>query len=358
MKYFKLISSLGLFVIFLNFSYFNVYGQDTPVGQKIDERAEPADTDSSGENGAVEAEKEIQNKIIKTAAINRSSEERYRIGFQDTLEVKVAKHDELSLVVNVNPDGTINLPRIEQPIIAVCKTERDLQKAITALYKNSLLRNPFVNVRVVEQRSQPFGVVGAVNKPGSFFLNQKVRLIQLLALAGGQDVEQSASKVNVARTGNRLGCVEDGKTEDDLNEVQFLSYDLRDVLSGKENPWMQPGDIVSVLEAEQAYVVGDIFEPAKVPLKGPVTLTQAIAFAGGLGKNAQSGKIVIQRQKPGSVEREELVFDLGEIKDKKTPDPLLQANDIVTVPTDRIKSLKNGLIKAIAGGIGNIFYRF
>lgn len=356
MKYLKLISRTSLFFIILTFSHFGGLAQDKPVETKTNENVIPSENVLKSDNDSNESDIISQNDQILTQATLRSSEERFRIGFQDTIEIKVAKHDELSVIANVNTDGTITVPRLDQPIVAVCKTERELQNLITAMYKNSLLRNPYVNVRVVEQRSQPFGVMGAVNKPGSFFLNQKVRLIQLLALAGGQDVEQAASKIQVARTGNRLGCVEKGKTENDLDGMQFLSYDLRDVLTGKENPWMQPGDIVTVLKAEQAFVIGDIYEPAKISLENPITLSQAIAQAGGLGKNAQSSKVVIQRQKPGSAEREELVYDLGEIRDKNAPDPLLQANDIVTVPTSKVKSFKNGLIKAIAGGIGNLFY--
>jgi hypothetical protein len=54
----------------------------------------------------------------------------------------------------------------------------------------------------------------------------------------------------------------------------------------------------------------------------------------------------------------ELMFNLKDIRDKKIPDPLLQANDIVAVGTDKIKSVSNGLLKAVTGGLGNVFYRF
>ena len=344
-------------MVFLTFSNPNVLGQEVlkepkPQVLKVD----------NSESKIGVGEDNIQNEeigkddVMSAVKSNRNSDERYRIGFQDTIEINVFKHPELSQVVNVNPDGTILLPRIDQPIIAVCKTERELQSSITSMYKTSYLRNPFINVRVTEQRSQPFAVIGAVNKPGSFYLNQKVRLVQLLAMAGGQDVEQSASKIQVARTGNRLGCIQKGQTEDDLDKIEFLSYDVRDVLTGKNNPWMEPGDIVSVLKAEQAFVIGDVYEPAKIPLTNPVTLSEAVAYAGGSGKNAAQGKVIIQRQQAGTAAREELVFDLNAIRKKEAPDPLLQANDIVTIPTDKVKSFKNGLIKAIAGGIGNLFY--
>ncbi len=232
-----------------------------------------------------------------------------------------------------------------------------MAETVRTLY-STYLRNPFVNVRVADQKSQAFAVMGAVQKPGNFYLNQRVRLLQLLALAGGQDVETAGSKIQIARTGNLVGCSEDNEVTSEDDEVKFISYNLNDVLEGKENPWMQPGDIVSVLVADEAYVVGNVFKPAKVSLKEPVTLTQAIAIAGGLDATAQTNKVIIQRQESGSSAKIELKFDIKDIREKKIPDPQLQANDIVEVTNDKFKSVRNGLVKALLGGVPNLFYKF
>lgn len=319
----------------------DVAAQDKP------EEIQPVAAQDSVANG----QENVRNKYA------RRDDDRYRIGFQDTLDIKVYRHPELSQTVSVNPDGTINLYRIDNPVVAVCKTEKELSDLIAKLYQN-FLRRPFVNVRAIEQRSQPFAVIGAVEKPGSFYLNKKVRLIQLLSLAGGYDVEKAGSKIQIARIGNIAGC-DESEIESAGPDVEFLSYNLFDVLQGKQNPWVQPGDIVSVLEAEEAYVVGNVVNEAeKISLKEPVTLTQAIAMAGGVSRNAKTSKVKIQRQKPGTPLRTELIFDLKEIAANKTPDPVLQPNDIVEVPTDKMKSARNKFIDVITGGLGNIFYRF
>lgn len=294
----------------------------------------------------------VQN-ADETAAL-RPMLDRYRIGFEDVLQVTVYRHPELSQTLSVAQDGTIVLPRIDRPIVAVCKTERELSDLITELYKN-YLRNPFVNVRAIEQRSQPFAVIGAVSKPGSFFLDRKVRLLELIALAGGPDVEMAGQRIQVARVGNRTACTEE---EAKISDVQFFTYRVNDVLGGKENPWMQPGDIVSVLEAEEAYVVGAVFEPAKIVLKEPITLTQAIAKAGGINSTAKTGKVRIRRRQEGTAATADLIFDLKEIAEKKADDPLIMASDIIEVPTDNGKVLAQGIFKALTGGIGNLFYRF
>ena len=285
---------------------------------------------------------------------NQTSE-KYRIGFQDTIEVQVFRHPELSQVININPDGTIRMPRVKDPIIAACKTEGELENTITAHYK-SYLKDPFVRVKAVDQRSQPFAVVGAVEKPGNFYLNRKVRLLELLAFAGGPDVEFSGTKIQVARTGSIMGCAEAAETAEGADKIQFMGYRLNDVLAGKENPWMEPGDIVSVLPAEEAYVVGNVVKPTKVVMKEPMSLTQALAAAGGISSTAKTDKILIQRQ-DASGNKVTLSFNLKDIITRKIADPQLQGNDIVQVDTDRTKNVIKGVTEIFKNGLPSIFYR-
>jgi len=343
MKAFKILTVICAVFICNNFAVKTIYGQKTEIVPHTEKAKSemPDETVGDDSNNQIDARKQ--------------KNEKYRIGFQDTLEIQVFRHPELSQIVNVSPDGTILMPKIDKPIYAVCKTERELSETIGTLYK-TYLKNPFVNVRAVDQRSQPFAVIGAVEKPGSFYMNRRIRLLELLAFAGGPKVEKAGANIQVARVGNISGCAENAESEPD--EIVFLSYKIKDVVNGKENPWMQPGDIVSVLEVEQAFVVGNVKEPSKVPLKEPVTLTQAIAFAGGLAPEARTSKVKIQRQEENSALKVELVFDLKDIVSKKIADPVLQPNDIVEVPKDNVKSVRNGIIKALSGGIGGLFYRF
>lgn len=310
----------------------------------------------------IQAESVINSPIETSVASNQQNfyrngmGERYRIGFLDTLEVQVARHPELSApATSVSPDGTIYLPRIKQPIVAVCKTESELREIITAHLK-TVLKDPFVNVRAVDQRSQPFAVVGAVQKPGRFYISQKVSLLELLAYAGGPDVENAGSRVQVARGGNTNGCIDTPDAGE--KAIEFQSYNLNDVLKGKSNPLMQPGDIVSILIAEEAYVVGDVIKPTKISLREEMTLTQAIAEAGGTEKTAKIDKVIIQRKEAANGNKTELVYNLKDIRDRKIPDPQIQGNDIVVVASDRVKSVLKDVKEIIKNGLPTAFYRF
>ncbi len=306
----------------------------------------------------------VENTDVKISRLNTQNEgeENYRIGFQDALEIRVSKHEGLTQKVRVGSDGKFLLDRISQPVTAICKTETELKSDIEGLYR-TYLKNPYVSVNVIDYRSQPVAVIGAVEKPGNFSLNRKVRLLELLSLAGGPKVEKAGSKIQVARVGNTTACAEsfavaNDEPADDDARVEFVTYKLNDVQKGTVNPWIRPGDIVSVLEAEEAYVVGDVKEPTRVSLKETVTLTQAIAAAGGILAEAKTSKIKIQRREDDSPLRTEMVFDLKDIVSKKIPDPVLQANDIVEVPKNGTKAVRNQIFKAIGGGLGGVFMRF
>src|SRR5215212_4072016 len=113
-------------------------------------------------------------KVTDTASFkSQNPDERYRIGYQDALAIQVFRHPELTQKVNVNTNGTVNLFRIDGPIMAVCKTESELANDIAEAYKKDYLRNPEVQVVAVEQKSQAFGVMGAVEKPGSYYINRR-----------------------------------------------------------------------------------------------------------------------------------------------------------------------------------------
>ncbi len=283
-------------------------------------------------------------------------EERYRIGFQDRVTVQVFRRPELTQTVDVNPNGTINLFRLPEPVAAVCKTEGELASDIADAYRKDYLRNPEVKVIVAEQRSQAFAVIGAVVKPAQYIVNKRIRLLELLALAGGPSPE-AGSRLILARTGSSSTCQDRSKAQD-ASDVVYADFKVKDVLEARENPEVRPGDIVSVLEEDSVYVYGNVMKQGQVKFKEPITLMQAIASAEGLRPAAKKDKIRVLRQKAGELEKEELVFDLGKISKREANDPFLQPNDIVAVSEDAAKSILQGIGRSLTQGIPSIFYRF
>ena len=176
-------------------------------------------------------------------------------------------------------------------MVAVCKTDRELAAEIADAYKKTFIRNPQVNVVVAEQKSQSVSVIGAVEKPGSFFVNRRVHLLEMLAMAGGPNKE-AGTRLLIARTGSTTNCKQ-GTTADEIGDVAFLAFKIRDIQEGKETFWLQPGDVVSVLDADLVYVYGNVHKQAAFPVRDPITLTQAIVTAEGLKPAARKDKIRI-----------------------------------------------------------------
>jgi polysaccharide export outer membrane protein len=289
--------------------------------------------------------------VVPSAAAQEAepSIDRYRIGFQDTLEIQVFKHPELSLRVSVNPNGTIFIPRAEGPIIAVCKTERELADEIAEIYRK-FLRDPFVNVVVADQKSQSFGVIGAVEKPGTFYINRQVQLLELLSLAGGPNKE-AGNRIIVARTGSSSACKKPGETDEAL---RFLTFRMRDVQEGRQSLWMKPGDVVSVLDADLVFVLGNVNKQGEVKMREPITLRQAIASAEGFSPAAKRDRIRLLRQKGDTGEWEESVFNLKEIDAGIVRDPILVPNDIVAVSEDRATSIVLSVSRSISNSLFNL----
>lgn len=279
-------------------------------------------------------------------------DERYRIGYQDVLQVTVYRHPDLGQRVAVGPTGQIVLFRLDKPVTAVCRTEQELAEAIEAAYKANFIKDPQVTVTVAEQRSQSLGVIGAVERPGNFFLSRKVHLLELLALAGGPNKE-AGTRVIVARTGSTSVCRETSGDE----SLSILNFKLRDIQEGKQSLWMKPGDVVSVLDADVVYVYGNVNEQGSVKVREPITLTQAIVSAKGLKPAADKGKIRVLRTKQGSTEREEIVYDLNAIDKGRAKDPYLEPGDIVAVSQDTARAILHGIGTAIKNSVPTAAYR-
>jgi protein involved in polysaccharide export with SLBB domain len=140
------------------------------------------------------------------------------------------------------------------------------------------------------------------------------------------------------------------------NDLVLMNFKVKDVLEGKQNLWMQPGDIVSVLDSDVVYVYGNVNKVGSIKMGEPITLTQAIVSAEGLKPTAKS-LVRVLRQKEGSADRDELVFNLKDIEKRKIQDPFLEPNDIVAISEDSSKVIVRGIIKTFQQGLPSLFYR-
>lgn len=267
---------------------------------------------------------------------NDAKNENYRIGSGDIIDVVVSKQPVLTRTnIRVSNEGMIQLPMLDEDIPAMCMTEKELSTLVAEKYKKYLL-NPNVIVSVTQFNSTPVALIGSVNAPTRFQLQRPTRLMEVLLLGNGPNT-QAGPTVQIIRL-NVNNCYQN-VTVSNTPKEELLTFNLTETLNGKEmaNPFVQPGDVIRVPEAEvvkigQAFIIGNVKSAKTIDLKDPVTLTQAIAMAGGTSDGAQIDKILISRQAVGSLTKTEILVNLKEIKKKNEGDVLLQANDIIEVP--------------------------
>lgn len=288
------------------------------------------------------------------AVVTDTADESYRIGPGDVLDIVASKQPDYSRSgVRVDNNGMIQIPRDDVELKAACKTVREIANEIKDRYRK-YLRNPYVYVEVKEFQSQPVAIIGAVNSPGRFQLQRRVKLLELLTFVNGPS-EHAGGSIHIIRTSQGALCdpTPAGSTETASGET-LIAYNLRDTLKAEEgaNPYVRPGDIIRIADAEQAYIIGAVKNSAPITLKEPVTLSEAIARAGGLTGEADSAKIRIIRQMKGTTTKTEIVANLKAINKRQQEDILLQANDVIDVPGPTSgKKFLNGLIKTVIPGL-------
>ncbi len=289
----------------------------------------------------------------KAAAVVVHDDLRYRIGPGDILDIKVFNKPQFNREgVRVDQRGMIRMPLIKEEILAACQTEETLEAKVTELLKE-YIREPQVTVQIKEYLAEPVAVLGAVRNPSRFQLQRRVRLLELITFVNGPS-DNAGRSVQVVHTGPRVTC--DGPPVADAGENPIDSYKLADTLRGdeKSNPYVQPGDVVSIAVADQVYVIGNVIHPVALPLTEPLTVSRAIAMAGGTAMDTKKAGVRIVRQKPGTTEKTELIVDLEAINKHKAEDPILVANDIVDVPASGGKRFLRSLMGAVVPSVGQL----
>ncbi|HXT63744.1 MAG TPA: polysaccharide biosynthesis/export family protein [Pyrinomonadaceae bacterium] len=305
---------------------------------------------------ALHAQPAVASTAVDMKASHRSdntTDMRYRIGPGDVLEVRVARAPELSReAVRVDQSGHIRMPMLDDDIPAACLTEAELAQGIAKLYLK-YKRDPHVDVFVKEFQSQPVAVIGAVRNPAQFKLQRQVHLLELMSLVGGP-TETAGQTIQVVHAEGGMICEQSAGAS--ITETgAFTTYKLNDTLHGtaEANPVVRPGDIISVPQADQVFVIGNVMKPTAIPLKEPLTLSKAIAMAGGTAPSTKRDKIRIIRQVNGT-EKQEITVDLTSIEKNQTQDVALVANDVIDVPVSGTKRLLRSLLGAVVPSVGQL----
>jgi len=126
--------------------------------------------------------------------------------------------------------------------------------------------------------------------------------------------------------------------------AQQLERDLTAKLGDKylQNP--QVTVMVKENNSQHVIVSGAVKKPGVYPIKGPTTLLELVATAGGFEQNSDSTVLVLRNS--GS-KRSAAKFDVSAIESGNAQDPAIQSGDHLVAGTSAIKSGFNNILRAL-----------
>ena len=263
----------------------------------------------------------------------------YLIGKGDVLGITVWDHPELAVsttsvddaqspsssTYHVGPDGSIFFPYVGKTKVAgrtVGAVRRDLTAALSRVIKD-----PQLDIKVVEFRSQSISVTGRVKNPGVIKLTDiPLTLLDAVNAAGGSDADSDLTRVSVQRGDKRYQI--------DLLEM-LEKGDLN------KNLLLRDRDIVNIPDrlGNKIFVIGEVQKPQVYLMHNRrMSLADALGQSGGADQlHANAERILVIRASEKELDPEVFLLDAN------SPTSLLLSTrfeleplDVVYVSTSKV----------------------
>lgn len=278
----------------------------------------------------------------------------YEIGPGDVLKVIVIGQAEMTGDFAVDPRGMMNFPILGK-IKASQHTTLELERKLTTLLADGILRRPQVTVSVSEYGSQRVFVTGEVQRPGRYPLKADRTLLALLGDIGalganvGHEVivvrppltdvptdgpavplsmtaapESAAAPMKPDAATDTTPSAGEGETAAPAPPSvpglpfvaagsQVFRISLLELQSGnpERNIELEAGDTVYFPKAAQVYVMGSVARPGPIRYQEGMTVLQALTLAGGVTERGSQGRAKVVRIVDGKkVEKKVKATDL------------------------------------------------
>jgi polysaccharide biosynthesis/export protein len=230
------------------------------------------------------------------------------LGVGDWVSIQISGQPNAT-TASVGADGTINVPLVGNVPVAGIPPAQAASRIAKALKDGGYFVDPQVVVLATQPQSQVVSVVGEVHAQGRYPITARTTIIDLLAQAGGM-------KDTAADLGYVIRTDETGR----VSRIPVNLNVLADARDAVPTPLMG-GDSLLVPPAEQFSISGEVALPGRYRIEPGMTLTQAIARAGGVTARGSERRIQLKRSdKPGHYQT---------LHPK--PGELVKADDIISV---------------------------
>jgi polysaccharide biosynthesis/export protein len=251
----------------------------------------------------------------------------------DLLVVHLYGSPDFAPSARVSLDGKIHLPLVGDLTVEGLTIQQTESLITQKLVVAGMYRDPQITVQLTDSPNQFVTVTGEMH--GVVPVMAEKRLFDVLSAAGG--LPPSASHII---TINRRKMAEPIVVDLGSDPAQ----------SARANVPVFAGDTVIVSKVGVVYLLGAFRNQGPVPLKqnSPLTLMQLTAIGGGPGFEAKYDDLQIIRTI--GMDRQVVHVDIKKVFNGTAPDPALQADDIVLLPTNEMKAaIKSGGISTLMG---------
>jgi polysaccharide export outer membrane protein len=205
--------------------------------------------------------------------------EGYVIGVGDLVEIAVLGRDEFKPRVQVQVDGTVQLPYLHS-VMASNLTVIQLRERVAKLLRDGgYYVDPVESVTVVSFASRYVTVLGEFAIPGLVPVDRAYRVSEILARAGGPRPSASDELVLRRTTGEEL-----------VLPIEMLSRG-----GPADDPLVQPGDKLFIGAAPNFYIYGQVNAPGAYRVERAMTLRMALARGGGLTERGSANRLSVFR---------------------------------------------------------------
>ncbi len=315
--------------------------------------------------GSVQPREGQLNSVQEPAGLSNFSEELYVLGGGDLLRIDSFDTQELVLEARyaILPDGTINLPWVGRVSMKGLNL-RQASELLTANYSR-FIRNPVITVGLAAPRPLKIGIVGEVNRPGSYIIsiinnettqtslnqrtggigadsgNQWPTIVNAIQTAGGVTQLANIRQIKVRRLQpdgtERIANVDLWRFLQEGDLTQAVALRDGDTILIPKATAVNPAEATQVAvsnfspETIQVNVVGEVVAPGAVRIRPNSTLNQGILAAGGFKSGRAKRRVELIRLNPdGTVSKRTIRVDFDKNLDDKD-NPPLHNNDVVVV---------------------------
>lgn len=250
------------------------------------------------------------------------------VGPEDLIAVSVYGAPEFSRTLRVSEQGDIRMPMLKSPIKVRGLMPQGVESVIAqALVSEQVLVSPSVTVTIVEYRSRPITVSGAVKMPVTFQAYGNITVLDALTRAQGLSPE-AGPEILVSRTIRD----ETGNTHSLVQRIPVKG--LIDAADPELNLKLQGGEEIRVPEAGKVFVVGNVKKPGAVTVDDAngTTVLKVLSMSEGLVDFSSKTAYIYRKEGGAGGTKNEIPIPLQDIMKRKSPDVALVANDILYIP--------------------------